>query len=686
MTCVRWNLLLPMTAALVMSGCGEKESGGAGGDDGSTTDSGVGPGDDGGTDGGDEGSGDGGMPGDDGSTEVVDEDGDGFSVADGDCDDADPTVYPGAEDSAADGSDQDCDGLDGPDADGDGAVDANAMGDDCDDTDPTLNPHDEDSDGVSSCDGDCNDDDDATFPGSAPNDSPTACMTDADGDGYGSMAPAAAAEPGTDCDDTLASVHPGASDAGWTDANCDGEHSVDPAATGVVYTTVRNTNSGNPTGMKQSISLTDDLDGDGRAEVLMSANGDSTLAHEGGAAALFLSSMAGSAMSFDYTDADAIWTGEEDSQAVGAATTSGALATIGDVDGGGVSDLVMGAHRSDVDGYYLSGRVFLVYGETLAAGAFTVEDADLSISAERSREHLGCALAGAGDVDDDGLADLVLGAWGAEQGGSNAGAVYLFLGETLSDATDLGQSDADAVVIGETAGDYAGNAMVGDVDFDGDGFADVILGVHGWATYNGSVYWVPGDSLLSTATLDFSDVDYRMNGAHYDWAGSSLADVGDYDGDGLNDILIGAPGVGSSDHGAAYLVLSSSVSTLATGSDRALTNADVVLLGSAGGEAGTSVTGAGDVDGDGFSDLAVGAPSTSDGGRVSVVLAAEAGTSGTWNLGDGRYQFVASAPGASFGMEVSGGRDTDGDGEPDLLILASKMNDGEVYLVSSSTP
>jgi len=668
-----------------MSGCGDKEDGGAGGDGATTTDSGGGPGDDGGTDGGDEGADDGGSTGDDGSTEVVDEDGDGFSVEDGDCDDADPTVNPGAEDSAADGTDQDCDGLDGPDADGDGAVDADAMGDDCDDTDPTLNPHDEDSDGVSTCDGDCDDADPDTFPGAAPNDSPTACMTDVDGDDYGSTTPAAAVEPGTDCDDSLASIHPDASDAGWTDTNCDGEHSVDPAVTGVVYTTVESSSSGNPTGMKQSIALTDDLDGDGRAEVLLSANGDNTLAYEGGAAALFLSSLAGSATSLDYTDADAIWMGEEDSQVVGSATTSGALATVGDVDGGGVSDLVIGAQRSDVDGYSFSGQVFVVYGETLAAGTFSVNDADLVISAERSREYLGCALAGAGDIDDDGLADLMLGAWGAEQGGYNAGAVYLFLGDTLSGATELLQSDADVVVVGETAGDYSGNAMVGDLDFDGDGLADVVLGVHGWATYNGSVYWVPGDSLLSTTTLDFSDVDYRMNGAHYDWAGTSLANVGDYDGDGLDDILIGAPGVGSSDHGAAYLVLSANLSTLATPPDRALTNADLVLLGSAG-EAGTSVTGAGDVDGDGLPDLAVGAPSSGDGGTVSVVLAAEAGTSGTWNLSDGSYQFVASAPGAAFGMALSGGRDADGDGEPDLLILASGVGDGEVYLVSSAVP
>ena len=75
-----------------------------------------------------------------GTTTPGDADGDGFTTEDGDCDDADAAVYPGASDASVDGTDQDCDGLDGPDADGDGYVDAAAGGDDCDDTDSTAHP------------------------------------------------------------------------------------------------------------------------------------------------------------------------------------------------------------------------------------------------------------------------------------------------------------------------------------------------------------------------------------------------------------------------------------------------------------------------------------------------------------------------------------------------------------------
>ena len=87
---------------------------------------------------------------------VIDRDGDGVTPADGDCDDADPSVQPGAEDSSVDGIDQDCDGLDGPDADGDGFADAAAGGDDCDDSASTVFPGAEEdyTDGVDQdCDG-----------------------------------------------------------------------------------------------------------------------------------------------------------------------------------------------------------------------------------------------------------------------------------------------------------------------------------------------------------------------------------------------------------------------------------------------------------------------------------------------------------------------------------------------------
>ena len=132
----------------------------------------------------------------------ADADGDSVSTCDGDCDDADPAVSPLATDTAGDGIDQDCDGVDGDDADGDGFASVASAGQDCDDADPAINPAAADTvgDGIDqNCDGVDGD--------------------DADGDGFASVASA-----GDDCDDADPAVYPHATEipGDGQDDNCDG--------------------------------------------------------------------------------------------------------------------------------------------------------------------------------------------------------------------------------------------------------------------------------------------------------------------------------------------------------------------------------------------------------------------------------------------------------------------------------
>ena len=131
-----FRLPLHLALALILSGgCGDKydHEHTHDTDGGSTTDGSDG------TDGTDGADGTDGTDGADG-TDTTDEDGDGVGPDDGDCDDDDPTVFPGATDSTVDGTDQDCDGLDGPDADGDGVAAETAGGTDCDDSDAAVQP------------------------------------------------------------------------------------------------------------------------------------------------------------------------------------------------------------------------------------------------------------------------------------------------------------------------------------------------------------------------------------------------------------------------------------------------------------------------------------------------------------------------------------------------------------------
>ena len=135
---------------------------------------------------------------------TLDLDGDFFSPCEGDCDDTHPAINPFANDVVGDGIDQNCDGLDGVDADGDGYAAQFTGGDDCDDGDPALNLDDVDGDGGTTCDGDCDDSDAALN------------LTDVDGDGWNTC--------DEDCDDTVAAIHPAAPDVcdGNLDNDCDG--------------------------------------------------------------------------------------------------------------------------------------------------------------------------------------------------------------------------------------------------------------------------------------------------------------------------------------------------------------------------------------------------------------------------------------------------------------------------------
>jgi len=155
---------------------------------------------------------------------LEDNDGDGYSATEGDCNDSDASIGPGAEEIWYDGVDQNCDQADDFDADGDGDI-GGPNNIDCDDNDPTLNRLDSDGDGYSTCDGDCDDSEPAAFPGSAEyEDIADGCYLDLDGDGYGSDQPNENIEPGTDCADDTADINPGA-DEEWyneVDENCDG--------------------------------------------------------------------------------------------------------------------------------------------------------------------------------------------------------------------------------------------------------------------------------------------------------------------------------------------------------------------------------------------------------------------------------------------------------------------------------
>ncbi len=313
-----------------------------------------------------------------------------------------------------------------------------------------------------------------------------------------------------------------------------------------------------------------------------------------------------------------------------------------------------------------------------AAG--TLELAEHIFLGERARDWAGYWVATAGDVDGDGLDDVLVGAYDVDTTGESAGAAYLILGKSLVSGGALSLSSADYILQGEEAGDWAGFvAESGDVD--GDGLDDLLISAYGAADkgpLTGAVYVVLARSLGSESVIDLEDADYKIIGeSNDDYSGYALGS-GDVDGDGFDDILIGASGhdAGGVNAGAAYVVLASS---LGSESVVELSDADHKLIGeSPDSWAGYSLASAGDVDGDGRDDIVLGADDDDGGWQAHAAYLIYASTLDgvpTLELAAADHKFRGET-GYDYASQVSSAGDVDGDGRDDLIIGAAGQDSG----------
>lgn len=424
-----------------------------------------------------------------------------------------------------------------------------------------------------------------------------------------------------------------------------------------------------------------DVNGDGLLDTIIGAPGDDDKATDAGRVFIDLAGphAGGTTTLGDSTSqivVDGINAGDRAGAAIGA---------IADLNADGLGEILIGAPGSEIGAAVDAGAAYVIWGQTTAAGVdladpFVGDSKGFVMRGQAAGDAAGTTLTSIADLNGDGKADILVGAPGNDAGGSDAGAVYVVWGKATSTVVSLSKVATGIggfVITGDNAGDMAGSALAAVGDMNGDGKAEILIGTassQAGGPDAGAAYVVFGKS--TTTAVDLTAVaagsgGFVIHGNPYEMAGAAVAGLGDVNGDGRADLLLGAPGSDS-----AYVVYGKADGAAVSLSDvSAGLGGFRIIAESGGGLAGLSVAGGQDFNHDGIADLVIGTPHDSEGGYdAGAIYVVWGGGSGTIDLAlvaqsMGGAKIVGS-PGSLTGAAVTIAGDLDGDGTADLAIGA----------------
>jgi FG-GAP repeat/FG-GAP-like repeat len=395
-----------------------------------------------------------------------------------------------------------------------------------------------------------------------------------------------------------------------------------PAGDAVADLTLNGAAAGDNFGV--SVRPAGDVNHDGYVDLIVGANNNDAAGSNAGRAYVYFG---GPTM-----DAVADWTltGETAGDGFGFNACG-----IGDINRDGYADVLVGAPFNDFSGAD-AGRAYVYYG-----GPAPDATVDLTLYGEAAGDNFGTFLSDAGDVNADGYPDWLVGAFNNDAGGSNAGRAYLFFGGAAPDRFP------DLLLTGAGFGSRMGSGLAGPGDWDGDGYDDFVVGAYqnsAGASAAGRVYIYRGGPAVD-ATADYLLTSTTAN----EFFGYSAGGVGDVNGDGFADLAVGGFA------GKVYIYCGGPAPDVV---------ADYVISGASADGFAQQLGSAGDVDGDGFNDLILGAPgndaAASNAGRAYlydfnryVVTAPNGGE--TWNVGAMKSVSWLGAVPADVSLSLDGG-------------------------------